>query len=132
MSYGTKYRSEFTDINLTDWRIDYMFDGYASTITDLVCSGNPASIEHFGDDDIMSSAVLGSQFNHEVKCDTDFALSEFFTTEDLAIKVEVYRKLVDTSEVLHWTGFVLANNYKEPYNCAPYPITITSVDGPVS
>jgi hypothetical protein len=124
MAFGTKYRAEFTDELGIDWQVDIQEDPDPGTITSLQCSGEPLTIEWYGEDDIQDQNIMGSKMSLNIECDSDFAYSDLFTSDNLEYKVIVYQ---DSN--VFWNGYILANNYVEPYDGVPYSTTITATDG---
>ena len=124
MAYATKYRLEVADILGIVWKVDIQTDGFVGDITALKGSGSPIEIEYYGDDDIFNQFILGSKATIEVICETDYVYSELFTSNNLEYKVLIYH-----GTTLYWTGYILVNDYHEPYACPPYPIKITATDG---
>jgi len=124
MAFATKYRCEICDVLLKTWQIDIQFDGYGGAIIPMQGSGNPLNFNFYGDDDIWNQNVLGSKASFEVISMTDFVYEELFTSDHLQYKVLIYQ-----GASLYWTGYILVNTFSEPYNCPPYPVTITATDG---
>jgi hypothetical protein len=124
MAFGTKYRCEFTDILGIDWKVDIQEDPDPGTITTLQASGEPLIFEWYGEDDVFDQNIMGSKMSLNIEADSDFTLSDLFTSNSLEYKVIVYRGVT-----VFWNGYILANNYQEPYDQAPFTVTITATDG---
>ncbi len=124
MAFGTKYRCEFGDILGIDWKIDIQADPDPGSIITLQASGEPMSIEWYGEDNIFDQNIMGSMMSLNVEADSDFSLSALFTSDNLEYKVIVYQ-----GATVFWNGWILANNYQEPYDQAPFTVTITATDG---
>ena len=124
MAFATKYRCEIADNLGIVWKTDIQKDGFSGEITTLQGSGNPLRFVNMGEDDIMEQRILGSLAKLEVKTSTDFAYSDLFTSDNLEYKVLIYE-----GANLYWSGYIQANTWSEPYNCAPYFVVITATDG---
>jgi len=124
MAFGTKYRAEFTDELGIDWQVDIQEDPDPGVITTLQCSGDPLTIEWYGEDDIQEQNIMGSKMSLNIEVDADFAYSDLFTSDNLEYKVIVYQ---DSN--VFWNGYILANNYQEPYDGVPYSTTLAATDG---
>ncbi|HLN20612.1 MAG TPA: hypothetical protein VK213_05960 [Bacteroidales bacterium] len=124
MAYATKYRLEIADIHGIIWKVDIQKDNFAGDIITLTGSGSPIEFEFYGEDDIFTQNILGSKATIEVVCQTDYAYSELFTSNNLEYKVLIYHGVT-----LYWTGYLLVNNYNEPYACPPYYLKLTATDG---
>jgi len=125
MAYYTKYRAEFKDILEETWRIDIQeVADEQGEITTFQCTGTPLFFEWYGADDIYTQNIIGSKMSLNIWSNTDFALSELFTSDNLEFKVIVYH---DTTP--YWSGFILAESYEEPYDAVPLNTTIVATDG---
>lgn len=126
MAFAVHWRSEFSDIQGEDWRIDILEDSYGGAIVDLTPSGSPLMIDWPSDsDDIYEQNIRGSMASIGVYSTSSFQFTDLFTSDNLEYKVNIY---YDTT-TLYWTGWVTANNWSEPYTGTPYPVTISAVDG---
>jgi hypothetical protein len=124
MAFATKFRLEVADNLGIVWKVDVQADAWAGAITDMIGSGSPLHFNFYGDDDIWNQNILGSKASFEVISMTDFVYEELFTSDHLQYKVLIYQ-----GATLYWSGFILVNNFQEPYNCPPYPVTLTATDG---
>ena len=123
MALGTKYRCEWTDDLESHWRVDFQLDPDPGTITKLQASGEPLFIEWLGEDDNLDQHIMGSRMTLNVEVTRDFELIDLFTVENLSIRTLVYHDYE-----LFWSGFVLANNYQEPYDSPSFTVSIVATD----
>ena len=123
MAWDVKYYCEFTDDLGVDWLINFEQDG-SFTATELQASGEPLFIEWIGDDDIQNTNIMGSRASLTVEALSDFAYSDLFSSDILATRVTIKHGGTD-----FWHGFVLPNNWQEPYDGVPYSVTIEATDG---
>lgn len=123
MALGTKYRCEWTDDLGSYWRVDFQLDPDPGTITKLQASGEPLFIEWLGEDDNLDQHIMGSRMTLNVEVTQDFELIDLFTVENLSIRTLVYHDYE-----LFWSGFVLANNYQEPYDSPSFTVSIVATD----
>lgn len=124
MAYGDKFKLEIADNLGIVWTVLIQEDGYASTITTLNGSGNPLSFEFYGDDTLFDQNIMGSKAVIGVNYSSSFLYAELFTSENLEYKV-----IIKQGSTVFWNGWILANNYQEPYNCPPYPVSLVATDG---
>jgi len=124
MSWATKYRMEFADNLGVVWRKDIQKDGYLGSVIEMRAAGNPLEFEFYGGDDIFEQNILGSKCVSNVIASVDFEYDELFTSNNFEWKVLIYH-----GSTLYWSGYILANNHQEPYDCPPYPLSITATDG---
>lgn len=125
MSWGVKYRCEFSDIRGLVWKWDFLWDGYAGTPITMQASGSPMSYEPLADaDDLYEAPVRGIKADLRIISTSMFQYVEFFSVINLGVKVNIYQ-----GANLYFTGYVQSRNYKEPYNDYPYEVTISATDG---
>ncbi len=124
MAFGTKYKQEIADTLGIIWTTEIQVDPDPGSITTLNGSGTPLWFEFYGSDDIFDQNIMGSKAVIGVNSSTSFAYSELFTSENLKYKV-----IIKQGSTVFWNGWIMANNYQEPYNCPPYPVQIVATDG---
>lgn len=124
MAWGTKYKLEFADFLGTIWTVNIKKAVYTGPVITLIGSGEPVKIEYYGDDDPFSHNVCGSKATLSIIAESDFMLSELFTSNDFEYPVDIYH-----GESLFWNGYILSNSYQEPYDCAPFAVSLVAVDG---
>lgn len=124
MAFGTKYQCEFTDLLGIDWKIEIQEDPDPGSFATLQASGNPLSIEWYGQDDIFEQNIMGSVMNLNIEADDDFTYSDLFTSD-----IFEYKVIVSHGATPFWYGYILADNYQEPYDKAPFTLTISANDG---
>jgi hypothetical protein len=124
MSWGYKYRVEWTDRLGAAWKVDFRKNGHEGDPTPLQAASDPLNIEWYGNDDIFEQNIMGSVASVSVISMTDFALLELFTSDRLEYLVNI-----KVDEVLKWYGWIMPDIYQEPYDQVPYPVTIQCTDG---
>ena len=124
MAFGTKYQCEFTDILGIDWKVEIQEDPDPGSIITLQASGNPLTIEWYGEDDVFDQNIMGSRMSLNIEAGSDFYMSTLFTSDILKYKV-----IVTQGSTPFWYGYILANDYQEPYDQAPFTVTISATDG---
>lgn len=126
MAYGVKWRTEFTDNEGEDWRVDILEDSYAGAINSMQAAGEPLMFDWPSDgDDAFLQNIRGSAVTINIYDQSGFSYSELFTSDNLEYKVNIYH---DTT-TLFWTGWVTADTWNEPYEDTPYVVSISAVDG---
>ena len=124
MSYSNKYLVEFSSVQGHDWKIEIQEDGWAGSVTSLTATGDPLHIEFNTDSDSFNEPIRPSKAVFNVISLTDFQLTDFYTEQDFRLKV-----IISLNTVLFWQGFIITGEYSEPYECTPYEVKITAVDG---
>jgi uncharacterized protein (TIGR02145 family) len=125
MAFGVKYRTEIADMYGIVWRTDFLWDAYAGAVTDLKSSGDPLNFEFDSDSDDLCDPIKPTKAIIKVIAYTDFVLSEFYAVEDMEIKVNIYQN----TSTLYFSGYVQPQQYTESYDCTPYEVQITAIDG---
>jgi len=124
MSFVTKYNIQFRDTWNLNWQILIQEDAWGGVITNLTPTGNALKIEYNTDSDEFNDPVRPSKTVFNVWAQTDFQLIDLYSDEDFHFKVLIY-----AGGVLKWQGFIVTSEFSEPYDCTPYPVQITAVDG---
>lgn len=124
MAFANKYLIEFSSIFAHAWKIETQEDAFAESVTDLIATGEPLSIEYDSGDDSYNFPIRPSKAVFRVHSLTDFQLTDFYSEQDFRLKVKI-----SLGANLFWQGFVSTGEYSEPYECVPYPVQITAVDG---
>lgn len=124
MAWYTKYRCEWTDLNKGSFKVDIEDTVDPGSIITLLADGDPFTSEHLSpSDDIHQNPIKGSIFSLKVKCSTDFTLQTLYAVQDQQFRMTVYLNTVILKQ-----GFIITDQYSEPYDCTPYTITITATD----
>ena len=125
MAFDTKYIAEFTDLLGLDWKIEVEDESaHSGDPAVMQLSGGPLSIAHFSNSDhLFDSPIKGSKVDFTVES-TNFQYIDFYTTEDLRWRVSIYHGVT-----LYWRGFILTDNYSEPYDSEKFSVTISASDG---
>jgi hypothetical protein len=124
MAWAVKYRLEIADNNGANWKVDIEEDSFAGEITTLQGTGNPILIEWNNDSDDVFEPIKSSHASINVYSTTNFALMDLIATQDMQFRMVIYQ-----GEVEYWKGYIITNNYQEPYDVPPYPVTITACCG---
>ena len=125
MAWITKYRTEFTDLLAKDWKVDIEEDAWGGAITTMQATGDPLRIQHLApSDDLYEGLIKGSIAELNIYSATNFQWAALYSTEDMQYRVSIYY-----DAVLNWRGYITSDNYFEPYDTAPYQVTITATDG---
>jgi len=129
MAYAVKYRCEFDDVNSEGntgiaWQVDIEEDGFSGDITTLQGAGDPLKFDFDNDSDDVFDPLKPSSAILTVMSEEHFALIDLYASEDLQYRVKIYE-----DSDLYWQGWIESQNYSEPYEDVPYPVTITAICG---
>lgn len=119
-----RYRIEFSDLQKVEWRISIEDPDFTGNYTLLKATGNPLNISYDNESDDVFDPMRPSRATFEVYSETNFALLDLYSVEDMHYPVNIY-----CNESLFWSGYVETQNYEEVYEPVPYAVSITATDG---
>lgn len=128
MSYGIKYRLEFSDDLENGKKIEILKNNYTGTVLDLVGTGDPVVIKWESNDDIYSP-VKGSTCSINLLDLDSSTYDNFYEANEREYQVKVYYK--DSSSVyqIFWIGWLVTDQFSEAVLSKPYPLTLRAYDG---
>lgn len=104
--------------------VDFDFKDYSGSSTELKSREGSGHIYQPEQTDNIFHPMRGSEFSIDLLCQTNFALLDLYTVNKRTVKVTV-KKAGSTI----WTGWLVPNQYNEPYVAPPYFVTVTALDG---
>ena len=126
MAYAS--RAYFIFKGNTYYRIDILQDGFTGTRIKRNLGGNPVlRRERNGD-------VFGSSLEFYAESEIDGEFSFLYTTNPVALKVQLWDISGPEDEdpdvgTLRWEGFVVTEQYSEPFIDPPYNVNVVATDG---
>ena len=123
MSYGIKYKSEFTSELGVNYKVRILQKDYDSAITELVMGGEPVVINYNGDEKKFTT-IRGSECVINFYPKVDYQFTEIVVADKNDFQVQVLK-----NDVLFWQGFVIQDNYNEPFMPLPYLVQLRATDG---
>jgi len=96
---------------------------YDSAQVDLRMSGEPVKINYVGDESKFD-IIRGSECVLEFFSEYDQQFAEIMDADAQEYQIQVWR-----DDIMIWTGYVVQENYTEPFQTAPYKISIRATDG---
>ena len=119
-----RWRIEFSDLQKVEWRISIEDPDFTGDYTLLKATGNPLNISYENESDDVFDPMRPSRATFEVYSETNFALLDLYSVEDMHYPVTIY-----CNDTLFWSGYVETQNYEEVYEPVPYAVSITATDG---
>ena len=110
------------------YRIDILQDGFTGTRIKRNLGGNPIlRRERNGD-------IFGSSLEFYAESEIDGEFSFLYTTNPVALKVQLWEISDPEDEdpdvgTLRWEGFVVTEQYSEPFIDPPYNVNVVATDG---
>lgn len=89
------------------------------------------SLKYYGGDD-KTQPIIGSEFNFSLNVDDCQALKyqSYFTIDEQRFRVNLYQNSITPDVVpVVWTGYLLPENYTEPYANKNFFVSFSSTDG---
>lgn len=125
MAYGIKYKCDFTsDINGISYSVRILKKDYNSAVTTIRMAGEPISINYTNGSEFKFETIRGSECIINFFADYENQFEEILTSDKGIYRVEVYK-----NSVFYWGGFVIQDNYSEPFQSVPYQISLRATDG---
>ncbi|WP_421944349.1 hypothetical protein [Pedobacter sp.] len=123
MAYGLKYYSEFTSEMGVNYKVQIFQKDYASATTELVMGGEPVVINYNGDE-AKFSTIRGSECAVTFFAKFDYQFTEIVKADKNDFQIRILK-----NNNLYWQGYVIQDNYNEPFMPLPYLVTIRATDG---
>jgi hypothetical protein len=123
-NYGIKYKCEFSSIKGLQYKVYILKKNYNSAVTDLRMGGTPVSINYTSNSENKFEIIRGSECVLDIFSEYDGQFSEIMTADKNEYMVQVW-----LNDSLHWQGYVIQDNYSEPFLAAPYLISLRATDG---
>lgn len=123
MAYGIKYKCEFTSSLGKSLKAYILKKDYNSAQINLRMSGDPIKINYLGSEN-KYDIIRGSECILEFFSEYDGQFSEIMTADAMEFQVQIWK-----DGFMLWQGYVIQDNYSEPFNAAPYLISIRATDG---
>jgi hypothetical protein len=123
MSYGVKYKCEFKSSLNADIKVYILKEDYNSAVQDITMSGIPVRINYVGEEE-KYNIIRGSECILEFQSEYNNQFSEIMLADLYTFQVQIWK-----NNSMIWQGFVVQDNYTEPFQSAPYFISIRATDG---
>lgn len=120
MSYKTRYTARWDSEKFGhDYRVEILERDYTGEAEVKRLGASPVLRMDDGE-----NGVRGTSLELSVQADRDGELTTLYTTDNRRFRVDVFRDGVKV-----WTGYVLPEQYAEPYVGVPYDVAVTATDG---
>lgn len=136
MAYGEKYKYYFywnRNKGGSDnyYKVSFLKDGYASTVTELTPSDDPFSISIKGQRDTLDAIILGSSAEMSfIVAKTDVAAydADFLSSDYKNVIVKLIQD-PDGTPIVKWAGILLPENASRDFQGYKYNYQISASDG---
>lgn len=123
MAYGIKYKGQFkTSVGHTIM-VNILKKDYNSAQIDLRFSGVPVTVNYLGNEE-KYDIIRGSECVLELLSENNQQYQEIMISDAFDFQVQVFK-----NNILIWQGYVIQDNYSEPFQAAPYVVSIRATDG---
>ena len=120
MAYGLKYTLRYqVDKTNQDVKIKIYENGYlgANTFKKIGASRIILSKE-------KDEKICGTSLDFSIQADVDFEYTNFFNSDNKTHRVDM---LID--DVVTWSGYIVSDQYSEPYIAPPFDVEVLCTDG---
>ncbi len=124
---NTRLFFEYHDTYGQKYRVNIVERDNSSITTEVKPSGNPNFLEWDQNDNIFRR-IVGSAMQVELINTTNFEFLSLFDKEDKFYRAD-FIKDPDGTPLLIWSGFLVTNQYNEPFQDPPYSSIIVFNDG---
>jgi len=122
MSYGLKYTVHCDNQFGGDSRQFRIYkSGYSGSDSDIDGGPDPVVVRYMGQDADVFDPIMGSEAIVTILCSTSEQYIEFSTASSKGYMGILYN---DTDDYEEWYGYLVPEEYEEPYNQAPYFLTL--------
>jgi len=124
MSYGSLYKTSYYDWfgDLTEIYIKKK--SYAGAMTEINCGMAPLKLSIDSPTNDKFQNVRGTHCEIQLFAETDFQFLDLYTSDSREYLIQI-----DKDSTLYWKGWILPDEYQEPYVNTPYPVTLRASDG---
>lgn len=123
-----QFELRYWDLARCAWCAKFYVPSYAGAVEQLQGSGHPIVIEFQNSDDDYADPYRPTQAKIEIKVGQNWKFTDLFDPNIMSCWVEIYQGIGD-DETLFFQGWLDPSQYEEPYDVAPYYLTIVVVDG---
>ena len=116
LKYILRYETEITH---KDFRILIYEEGFLGLLTYKSIGASRVRLEKATD-----GKICGTSLNFAIQADADMEYLNFFTADNKAHKVEF-----EYNHTVIWTGYIVSDQYSEPYIAPPYDVDVLCTDG---
>ncbi|WP_432714794.1 hypothetical protein [Pedobacter sp.] len=124
MAYGIKYKCAFGSIKGNKYKIYILKKDYNSAQIDMRMGGTPVEINYTNNSENKFEIIRGSECILNIFSEYDGQFTEIMTADAKEFQVQIWK-----NDTLHWQGYVIQDNYSEPFVSAPYLISLRATDG---
>ena len=129
MALGQKYEVGIYDRDNIAWIVKFFKQGWTGDVSILKGGDVPISFELLNEADLVTDPIKASQVICSIQVDENFILDDIFSVDDMSTYVEIFQDEDSSAATPYWVGYVDPNQYQEPYDVAPYYITVVCIDG---
>jgi hypothetical protein len=134
MAYGEKYKYYFYwdhDSSNNYYKVSFLEDGYASTVTTLTGGATPWVLNVKGQKDSIDQVILGTSASMEIvvdRSDVDVMDPDFLESDYKDYIVKLIQD-PDGTPITKFVGFLLASNSTREYQGSTFTYSLEAVDG---
>ena len=152
MTYGVKYRLDFSDTEGNKRRLEILKKDYVGDVLPIIGTGDPVSIKWEQDNDFYDPIIASNCEINLIQTDT-VAYDEFYDFDEREYLIKLYyaislqKNWEDTDEQYqdynelwnltepdnfyfpYWQGYLIQDTYQQKISATPFNVSFKAVDG---
>jgi hypothetical protein len=127
MAYGEKYRIDFKSLDGYDCRVQFWFDGYTSSVTNLRGGPRPFVLKEFNTDEDLFKPIRPQLAEIEIVANASgVSIDSFLADDDTDIYVTFAYNNVSLG---YWRGYLLQDDFQEVWQDSNHIIMLRATEG---
>ena len=128
MSYGVKYRLEFSDVLTYEKKVEILKKNYSGSVNDMIGQAEPVVIKWNSQNDFYKP-IIGSVCSLNLFITDSVTYDNFYEYDEREYQIKVSYKDSSSAWQTYWIGFIVVDRYKEEFKATPTAITLKAYDG---
>lgn len=127
MAYGEKYRIDFKSLDGYDCRVQFWYDGYSGSITNLDGGPRPFVLKEFNTDEDLFKPIRPQLAEMEILASSSgVSIDDFLSDNDTDIYVTFAYNNVSVG---YWRGYLLQDDFQEVWQDTNHIIMLRATEG---
>ena len=129
MAYAKKYEIQFYTAENKLCYVEFFFDGYSGSVTQLTPALSPFVLKEYNTDDDIFKPIRGQEATISfLSSDTGYSvgIDEFLGNTDTYCYI---RFKYDSSSLIYWTGYLLQDDFQETWQDTKHILTLRANEG---
>ena len=128
MSYGVKYRLEFSDVLAYEKKVEILKKNYSGSVNDMIGQAEPVVVKWNSQNDFYKP-IIGSVCSLNLFITDTVTYDNFYEYDEREYQIKVSYKDSSSAWQTYWLGFIVVDRYREQFKATPTAITLKAYDG---